>query len=162
MRPILLAVAFAALFAACGISQSTTAPLVPAPTPGPSEQPTQVIVVADSNGGQPMPLRVFDRSFAVGSIRSATAAELADVEALDANAVGVYGDDTREILVTWAARDCAEAGSLFVGPGVDEIVIVPLAAADCEPTRNVRGVVVEFKLAVDMKAIRFDLLPSTA
>ena len=163
MRPFLLAVSLVAalVVAGCDISQSSVA-FPPAPTPGPAEQPTRVIDVAGSNGQPLMPLKVYDRSFAVTNIRSATAEELRGLEALAVNSVGAYGNDGRELLLTWAARECAETGNLFVGPGVNEIVVSPTVNADCGPTSDVRGVVIEFKLAVDMKAIRFDLLPSTA
>ena len=163
MRPFILALALAAVVVAgCDISQSTTAPLLPAPTPGPSEQPSRVIDVGGTNDQPPMRLSVYDRSFAVTSIRSATADELRGHQPLDWNAVGAAGSGARQLLVAWAARDGDEAGSLIVGPGVDRIFVVPQSVALGAATREIRGVVLEFKLPVDMASIDFRLAPTTA
>ena len=163
MRSILLAASLAAslVLAGCGISTSSSAPLVPAPTPGPSEAPRAVIGVGSDRGDLPLSLRIYDRAFSLTNARSATIEELADVEALDGNAVGVYQGAGREILVTWAGSQCLQSGDLFIGPGVDEIVIAP-AAVDCADGPNVRGVVLEFTLAVDLAAFQFDLRPRVA
>jgi hypothetical protein len=161
MRFVLIAASLAAslLLAGCGITSSSSAPLQPAPTPGPSETPVSVVQVGANVGGAPLALRVFDRSFALTNARSATAAELADVEQLDGNAIGVYHAIGREILVTWRGNQCPGTGDLFIGPGVDEIVIAPAVGAECSNGSNVRGVALEFKLAVDLEAIHFDLRP---
>jgi hypothetical protein len=162
MRPILLALALAAVLAACGISQSTTAPLQPALTPGPSEQPTSVIDVVGRNGHPPMRLSVYDRSLAVTSIRSATADELLGLAPLDWNAVGAAGIGDRHVVVTWAARDGDDAGTLIVGPGVDRIVVLPTSDEVAEASREIRGVVVAFKLPVNMESVDFLVQPVTA
>jgi len=161
MRFVLIAASLAAslLLAGCGITSSSSAPLQPAPTAGPSETPAALVQVGANVGGAPLALRVFDRSFALTNVRSATAAELADVEHLDGNSIGVYHAVGREILVTWQGNQCPGTGDLFIGPGVDQIVIVPAAGADCVNGSNVRGVVLEFKLAVDLEAIHFDIRP---
>jgi hypothetical protein len=161
MRSVLIAASLAAtlVLTGCGISSSSSAPLQPAPTPGPAEQPTTVLQVGANKAAQPLTLRVFDRSFAVTNARSATAAELANIEPLDGNEVGLYHAEGREVMVTWAGIACPQSGDLFIGPGVSEIVIAPSAAAECPAGANVRGVVLEFKLEIDLKAISVDVRP---
>jgi hypothetical protein len=162
MRRILLAAALvtAVLVAGCDIAGSSTG-YPPAPTPGASEQPARVVDLADREGVGAMTLRIYDRSFALTNARSATPAELADAEDLGENVIGAFGSG-RELLVTWAGSTCPDTGNLFIGPGVDAIVLSPTVGAGCDATDNLRGVVLEFKLAVDLKAIRFDLRPMQA
>jgi hypothetical protein len=161
MRSLLLVASLAAslLVAGCGIGTSSSAPLEPAPTPGPTETPTRIVQVRAGDGDALLILRVYDRSFAVTDARSATAAELADVEPLEGNVVGAYQGVGREVLLTWAGTQCPESGDLFVGPGVEEIVIAPATGPECLKGSSVRGVMLEFKHDVDLAAIGFDLRP---
>ena len=73
--------------------------------------------------------------------------------------VGAYEGIDRELLVTWAGTQCPESGDLFIGPGVDEIVIAPRIGPECLKGSSVRGVVLEFKLEVDLAAVGFDIRP---
>lgn len=161
MRSLLLVASLAAslLVAGCGISTSSSAPLDPAPTPGATETPARILQVRANEGDALLIMRVYDRSFAVTNARSATAAELADVEPLEGNVVGAYEGVDREVLVTWAGTQCPESGDLFIGPGVDEIVIAPRIGPECLKGSSVRGVVLEFKLEVDLAAVGFDIRP---
>jgi hypothetical protein len=52
---------------------------------------------------------------------------------------------------------CAENGDLLIGPGVEQVVMAPTNAAACDPTRVIRWVVLDFKLGVDLSAVRFDI-----
>lgn len=161
MRFVLVVASLAAtlVLTGCGISSSSTSPLDPAPTPGSSEQPAATLQVGANQGKEVLTLRVFDRSFALTNARSATGTELADVEPLGSNVVGMYHRESREILLTWAGAQCPQIGDLFIGPGVSQIIIAPSAGAGCAAGPSVRGVVLEFKLGVDLKAIEFDLRP---
>ena len=158
MRSILIVASLAAalLVAGCGLTRHA-APLEPAPTPGLGETPARVLQIDGSEGDAPMSLRVFDRSFALIGARSATQVELVESETLDANTIAAYQSVGNQILVKWTGCTCPEAGDLFIGPGIDEVIVAPTDAADCDPTASVRGVVLEFKLGVDLKAIRFDI-----
>jgi hypothetical protein len=163
MRPILAAVALAAavVVAGCGIVESVDGPAVPAPTPGPNELPSQLVRVGGTNGNSDLTLRIYDRSFALVGARSATAAELADSESVRDRVIASAGfADGRRILVMWPGTDCLETGDLFIAAGVNEVFIVPRAPEGCRPDSNVRGVVLEFKLAVDLERIVFDLRPA--
>jgi hypothetical protein len=158
MRSILIAASLAAaiLVAGCGLTRHA-APLEPAPTPGLGETPARALQIDGSAGNAPMSLRVFDRSFALIGARSATQAELIESEALDANTIAAYQSVDNEILVKWTGSTCPETGNLFIGPGIDEVIVAPADSAPCDPPASIRGIVLEFKLAVDLKAIRFDV-----
>ena len=158
MRSILFVASLAAAVAVagCGLTRYS-APLEPAPTPGLGEAPARTLQIEGREGDAPMSLRVFDRSFALIDARSATQAELVESEALDENTVAAYQTVGNEILIKWTGSTCAETGNLFIGPGVDEVIIAPTDAAACDPTKSIRGVVLDFKLGVDLKAIRFDI-----
>lgn len=158
MRSILITASLAAavVVAGCDLTRSSP-PLAPVPTPGPAEAPARTLQIEGSEGHAPMTLRVFDRSFALVDARSAMQAELVESEALDENAVAAYQTVGNEILIKWAGSACAETGNLFIGPGIDEVIIAPTDAAACHSTAGVRGVVLDFKLGVDLKAIRFDV-----
>ena len=159
MRSIVIAASLAAAVAVagCGLTPSARAPLEPAPTPGAAEVPARVLDIDGSQGDSQMSLRVFDRSFALTGARSATRVELAGSEDLDENTVAAYQTTGGQILVKWAGSACREGGDLFVGSDVDEVVIARTSTETCEPSNNVRGVVLEFKLGVDLKAIRFEV-----
>jgi hypothetical protein len=158
MRSFLIAAALVAavVVAGCALTRSS-APLATAPTPGPAEAPARILQIEDSEGHAPMTLRVFDRSFALVDARSATQTELVESETLDENTVAAYQTVGNEILIKWAGSACAETGNLFIGPGIDEVIIAPTDGAACHSTAGVRGVVLDFKLGVDLKAIRFDV-----
>lgn len=158
MRSFLVAASLVAAVAVagCGLTR-TSAPLEPAPTPGPAEVPARTVEVEGSTGDGRLSLRVFDRSFALIDARSATPAELVESETLDENTVAAYQTDENQILVKWTGSTCAEAGNLFIGPGVTEVIIAPSEAAGCDSTASIRGVVLDFKLGVDLRAISFDI-----
>ena len=164
MRLVLIVASLAAslVLAGCGISSSSSAPLRPAPTPGIGERPAADLVIGAGRGDAPLNLRVFDRSFALTSARSATPAELADVEPLEGHTIEPSSGDGRAILLMWAGSQCPQSGDLFIGPGVSEIVIAPTAGPDCAAGANVRSVILEFKLGVDLAAIKFELRPRSA
>ena len=159
MRSTLIAawLVAAVALAGCGITRSSSAPLEPAPTPGAAERPAHILRIGGSKGDAPMSLRVFDRSLTLIDARSATQAELVESEALDENTIAGYQTVGNEILIKWTGSLCAENGDLFIGPGVDQVVIAPTTAAACDPTQVIRGVVLDFKLGVDLKAIHFDI-----
>jgi hypothetical protein len=158
MRSFLIAASLssAVIVAGCGLTRYS-APVAPAPTPGPDEAPGRTLQIAGSDGHAPMTLNVFDRSFALVDARSATQAELVESEALDENTIAAYQTVGNEILIKWAGSTCAETGNLFIGPGIDEVIIAPTDPVACDSTASVRGVVLDFKLGVDLKAIRFDI-----
>ena len=165
MRPSLAAVALAAvvILAGCGIAGPITGPADPAPTPGPSETPSRIVKVKGTNGDRDLTLRIYDRSLALTGARSATIAELADSESVRDRVVeAAQFTDGRRILVLWPGTTCLEVGDLFIGPGVNEVIVVPREQAGCEANSNVRGIVLEFKLKVDLERIRFDLRPVAA
>jgi len=158
MRSFLIAASLAAAVAVAGCALTgSSAPLAPAPTPGLAEAPARTHQIEGSEGDAPMSLRVYDRSFALIDARSATQAELVESEALDENTVAAYQTVGNEILIKWTGSTCAETGNLFIGPGFDEVIIAPTDAAACDSTASFRGVVLDFKLGVDLKAIRFDI-----
>lgn len=158
MRSILIVASLAAAVALAGCSLTRySAPLQPAPTPGLGEAPVRTLQIRGSQGDAPMSLRVYDRSFALIDARSATEAELVESEPLDENTVAAYQTVGNEILVKWTGSTCAETGNLFIGPGIDEVIIAPADAGACDPTASIRGVVLDFKLGVDLKAISFDI-----
>lgn len=158
MRSTLIAASLVAAFAVagCGLTR-TSAPLEPAPTPGAGETPARVLEVEGSKGEARLFLRVFDRSFALTDARSATPAELVESEVLDEHTVTAYQTVGNKILIKWTGGQCAEKGDLFIGPGVEGVVIAPTSVAGCNPTEVIRGVVLDFKLGVDLSAIRFDI-----
>jgi hypothetical protein len=164
MRSIVIAASLAAAIAlaGCGLSDPSTAPLEPAPTPGVSEAPARVVDLAGSKGNFRMSLRVFDRALSLTEARSATAAELAGSERIlrDGAIAAAELAGGRQVLVLWPGRTCPETGNLFIGPGVAEVIIVPSVDEACEPMSNVRGVVLGFKLPVDLEAIEFDVRPA--
>jgi hypothetical protein len=141
----------------CGPLTSSYAPLEPAPSPGLAEAPARTLQIEGAEGDLPMSLRIFDRSAALIDARSATQAELVEAEALDENTIAAYQTVGNEILIKWTGSTCVETGNLFIGPGVDEVIVAPTHPADCDPTASIRGVVLDFKLGVDIKAIRFDI-----
>jgi hypothetical protein len=158
MRSILLAASLMAAVAVAGCALTrSSAPPESAPTPGQVEAPTRTLQIEGSEGDAPMSLRVFDRSFALIGARSATATELVESEALDKNTIAAYQTAGTEILVKWAGSTCAEAANLFIGPGINEVIIAPTDPASCDATASIRGVVLDFKLGVDLRAIRFDI-----
>jgi hypothetical protein len=158
MRSILLAASLmaAVTVAGCALTRSS-APLEPAPTPGQAEAPARILQIAGSEGDAPMQLRVFDRSFALIDARSATQTELVESEAFDENTIAAYQTVGNEILIKWTGSACAETGNLFIGPGIDQVIVAPTNAAACDSAARIRGVVLDFKLGVDLKAIRFDI-----
>ena len=101
-----------------------------------------------------MSLRVFDRSFALIAARSATQAELVESEALDENTVAAYQTVANEILIKWTGSTCAEDGQPVHRARHHEVIIAPTETAACDSTASIRGVVLDFKLGVDLKAIQ--------
>jgi hypothetical protein len=158
MRSILLAASLmaAVAVAGCGLTGSS-APLEPAPTPGLAEAPARTLQIEGSESDAPMSLRVFDRSLALIGARSATRTELVESEALDKNTIAAYQTVGNEILIKWTGSACAETGNVFIGPGINEVIIAPTEVASCDSTVSIRGVVLDFKLGVDLRAIRFHI-----
>jgi hypothetical protein len=155
----LAALVAAAVAAGCGITGSIVSPVHDPPSPAPGEQPIKVIAVTGRSGDTKLTLRVYDRSLAVEELRSATKAELADVEPLDEHAIGSYQTVDGEILVTWMGEGCQGVGDLFVQAGVSQIVVVPVDGAPCQSDPTIRGVVLAFAPLVDLDRIHFGIIP---
>jgi hypothetical protein len=164
VRPVIaLALLAAVLAAGCAITSSTAAPAVPAPTITPGEQPARVVAVAGAGAAAPLMLRIYDRSLALGEVRTATPAELASIEPLPSNAVGVFQTKVGDVLLTWTDTGCNAAdGDMFIGPGVSEIVVVPGSAPSCGTAQTVRGVYLHFDPTVDPKRVSFSVAASPA
>jgi hypothetical protein len=156
---ILVALLAAAIVSGCGIAESIVHPAHEPPSPAAGEQPINVIPVTGQATDTVLSLRVYDRSLAIEKIRSATKAELADVEGLDANAIASYVTVAGEIMVTWLGDGCQGNGDLFVEAGVSQIVIVPIEGAPCQADPTIRGVVLAFAPSVDLERINFGIVP---
>ena len=156
---ILAALVAAALTTGCSIAESLVHPPHDPPSPALGEQPINVIPVAGRSADTFLSLRVFDRSLAVEAIRSATKAELADVEVIDPNAIASYLTVDGKIMVTWTGDGCQGSGDLFVEAGVSQIVVVPLENEPCSADSTVRGVVFAFSPSVDLERINFGIIP---
>ena len=160
MRSLILAALVAAAVAAgCSITEVIHGPVHEPPSPAAGEQPINVIPVTAQTADTILSLRVYDRSLAIEKVRSATKAELADVEGLDANAIASYVTVDGEIMVTWLGDGCQGNGDLFVEAGVNQIVIVPIEGAPCQADPTIRGVVLAFAPSVDLERINFGIVP---
>lgn len=159
MRTIIATALLAVLLTAgCAISSATSEPLKPAPTLAPGERPTHVIPIRGSKGDAPLTLRIYDRSLAVEEARTATAAELAGLEPLDPNEVGVATNEKKEVFLMWRGNACpGGSADLFIAPGVTDITVVPDDAPSCAAVENVRGVLIFFNPSVDLKRIAVDI-----
>ena len=159
MRTIIaIALLAASLTAGCAISSSTSEPLTPAPTLAPGERPTHVIPVNGSVGDAPLTVRLYDRSLAVEEVRTATKQELADLEPLDANEVGVAQTVKGTVILTWQGNACpGGTADLFVSAGVTDIVVVP-DDTSCAAGQSARGIVLFFNPQVDTKRVSFSIV----